>query len=246
MNRRNFLLLAAVSPLMAKDYLTRSGDVYLTYNDLETLKSVKFRLGRLKRFVGFGNFNYLSFDRALFYGRNYSRIGQFTKSEIVLIEKLFYTNPSQFGFYGKQTVSKITEKISRKDLEKISHSGHFIYKGKPLDDYTRIIKDVGSDLILTSGVRSVMKQLDLYCGKIIKLNGNLTAASTIIAPPAYSYHAISDFDVGKKSWGYKNFTSAFATTEEYKEIRKLDYVKIRYIPNNKDGVRYEPWHIKVI
>lgn len=29
-------------------------------------------------------------------------------------------------------------------------------------------------------------------------------------------------------------------------MRKLTYIEMRYTINNKDGVRYEPWHIKVI
>jgi len=246
MNRRNFLLLSALSPVMAKDYIQVDEDIYLNRTELVTLKSLDNRLQRVKRFVGFGNFNYISFDRTLLYARNYSKIGKFTKNEITLVEKLFYSKPEKFGFYGKRTVDNISQKISKKDLKKISYSGHYVYKGKPLEDYKRIIKDVGSDLILTSGVRNVVKQLSLYVSKLNKLNGNLTKASTIIAPPAYSYHTVSDFDIGKKSWGEKNFTSAFARTQEFKQIRKLDYIGIRYTVNNKDGVRFEPWHVKVI
>ena len=246
MNRRNFLLLSALSPVMAKDYLSINEDVLLTKNDLETLNSLDRRLRRVRRFVGFANFNYISLDRTLFYARNYSSIGKFTKDEIALIEKLFYTEPTKFGFYGDRTVEKISKKISKKEITKISYSGHYIYKGKPLEDYNRIIKDVGSDLILTSGVRNVVKQLSLYVSKVKSAKGNLTSASSIIAPPSYTYHAISDFDIGKKGWGGKNFTSAFARTSEFKQIRKLDYIGIRYTVNNKDGVRFEPWHVKVI
>ena len=246
MNRRNFLLLSALSPVMAKDYLNIEQDVFLTKNDHQTLISLDRRLRRVKKFVGFANFNYISYDTTLFYARNYSSIGKFTKDEKALVEKLFYSNPIKFGFYGDRTIGKISQKISKKDITKISHSGHFIYKGKPLEDYNRIIKDVGDNLILTSGVRNVVKQLSLYVSKLKSTKGNLSTASNIIAPPAYTYHAISDFDIGKKGWGGKNFTSAFAKTSEFREIRKLDYIGIRYTVNNKDGVRFEPWHVKVI
>jgi zinc D-Ala-D-Ala carboxypeptidase len=246
MNRRNFLLLSALSPVMAKDYLDVDQDIYLSNEDLKTLKMLNIRLRRVRRFVGFAHFNYLSLDKTLFYGRNYSSIGRFSKPEIELIEKLFYANPSKFGFYGDRTVANISQKISKKDIVKISHSGHYVYKGKPLEDYNRILSDVGSDLILTSGVRNVVKQLSLYVSKLHSLKGNLSASSNIIAPPAYSYHAVSDFDVGKKGWGGKNFTSAFARTAEFYKMRKLDYIGIRYTINNRDGVRFEPWHVKVI
>jgi len=246
MNRRNFLLLSALTPVFAKDYVQLNQDVNLHLNDLKTLNSIDHRLKRLRRYIGFANFNIISFDEALYYARNYSTIGKFTDTEIKLIEKLFYSEPTKFGFYGDKTVQKITQKISTKDIQKISYSGHYIFKGKPLNDYNRILKDVGDNLILTSGIRNVVKQLSLYIAKVKSLNGNLSKASTIIAPPAYTYHAISDFDIGKKGWGDRNFTADFARTEEFAKMRKLNYVSIRYTINNKDGVRFEPWHVKVI
>lgn len=245
MNRRTFLLLSAVAPLMAKDFITKNDDVYLNHHDTIVLKSLKNRLKRVIKYVGYAHFNYLSFDDMLFYGRNYSYVGRFTKNELDLIDKLFYSNPNEYGFYGYKTITKITNRVSEKDIVKIPHSGHYLFKGKPLQDYHNIIKDVNKDLILTSGIRNVVKQLTLYVAKIYSCNGNISKASRSIAPPSYSYHTISDFDVGKKGWGYKNFTSAFSKTKEYREIRKLDYVGIRYFVNNKDGVRFEPWHIKV-
>jgi len=246
MNRRNFLLLSALSPLMAKDFINHKGDVYLTHEDILTARRLKHRLRSLKKYIGYANFNIISYDRALFYGRNYSAIGAFTKNEQNLVEKLFFSDPKTFKFYGEKTVPNLTFKVNKKNIVKIPHSGHFLYKGKPLSDYERILKDVHSDLILTSGIRNVIKQLDLYIYKLNKYNGDLAKASRTIAPPAFSYHTIHDFDIGKKGWGYKNFTPEFAKTKEFRMIRKLTYVDIRYTTNNKDGVRYEPWHIKVI
>ena len=246
MNRRNFLLLSTLSPLFAKDYVEINQDVNLHINDLKLLYTLDSRLRRLRRYIGFANFNIVSLDEALYYARNYPFIGRFTKEELLLIEKLFYSEPNKYGFYGDKTVENISQKIKTNDIEKISHSGHFIFKGKPLEDYNRILKDVGDNLILTSGIRNVVKQLSLYISKVKSLNGNLSKASNVIAPPAYTYHAISDFDVGKKGWGNRNFTSEFARTEEFYKMQKLDYVSIRYTINNKDGVRFEPWHVKVI
>eukprot|EP01156_Anaeramoeba_ignava_P009739 Anaeramoba_ignava/a455_21.p1 GENE.a455_21~~a455_21.p1 ORF type:complete len:247 (+),score=-7.91 a455_21:1162-1902(+) len=246
MNRREFLILSAVSPSFAKDFIQKDQDIYLSPKDLKTLRSLDKRLRKVRSFVGFGNFNFISFDEMLFYARNYSSIGKFTPEELALTEKLFYSNPNKFGFYGNKTVDYITNTINEKDLFKVPSSGHYIYKGKALNDYNRIIKDVGDNLILTSGVRNVVKQLSLYVAKIKMLEGNISKASTIIAPPAYSYHSISDFDIGKKGWGGKNFTSEFARTAEFYKMIKLDYINIRYTLNNKDGVRFEPWHVEVI
>ena len=117
---------------------------------------------------------------------------------------------------------------------------------KVLEDYEKLKRDIGDTLILTSGVRNVVKQLSLYVNKIYNIGGNITQASISIAPPLYSYHTISDFDVGRKGWGYKNFTADFAMTNEFQKMTKLDYIGMRYTMNNRDGVRFEPWHVEVI
>ena len=246
MNRRNFLTCAVLTPLFAQELMAESSDVYLSKEEWLLLVSVNSRLKRLKKHIGFANFNLLSFNDSLFYARNYYKIGAFTKKEIAFVDKLFNENPSKYGFYGPQTCFNINNKISKKEVEKISYTGHYVFKGKPQEDYTNLKKDVGDTLILTSGVRNVVKQLSLYTNKIYNCRGNMTKASRSIAPPAYSYHTVSDFDVGRKGWGYKNFTADFASTQEFSKMQKLDYIGMRYNKNNKDGVRFEPWHVEVI
>jgi len=140
----------------------------------------------------------------------------------------------------------MNHKISTRDVKKIPQTGHYLFRGKSEEDYYNIINDIGDTLILTSGVRNVVKQLSLYINKIYNTHGNMTKATIQIAPPAYSYHTISDFDVGKIGWGYKNFTADFATTREFDKMTKLEYIGMRYKKNNKDGVRFEPWHVEVI
>ena len=100
--------------------------------------------------------------------------------------------------------------------------------------------------MLTSGVRSVVKQIFLFLNKTAKVNGNLSLASYSLAPPGHSYHALGDFDVGKKGFGHKNFSVEFSETDEFKRLSDLGYFDIRYPQNNPFGVRYEPWHIKII
>jgi len=245
MNRRNFLTCVALTPLFTNQLLAND-NIYLSMNEWTQLVSVNNRLKKLERYVGCANFNLISFNDALFYGRNYPTIGAFTKEEITFIEKLFYENPNKYGFCGIKTCTELTNNISRKDVNKIPKTGHFLFSGKAQEDYENLKKDVGDSLILTSGVRNVVKQLSLYCNKIYRTNGNITKATLSIAPPAYSYHSISDFDVGRKGWGYKNFTADFALTQEFKKMTKLDYISMRYNKNNKDGVRFEPWHVEVI
>ncbi|HIP56178.1 MAG TPA: twin-arginine translocation pathway signal protein [Arcobacter sp.] len=266
MDRRTFLSLAAVSPLLAKEQFVLKDNIFIpkdalyTPKKIETIQndifikdderaifaSARARIRRVKRFVGYGNFNIIAFDSVLYYARNYSSIGKFPKKELELLDKLFYEDPTKYGFYGKKISSSITTRISKKHIKKVPRTGHYLFKGKALEDYKRLKQDIGKNLILTSGVRSVVKQMSLYMDKIYSLNGNITKASYSLAPPAYTYHSIKDFDVGKKGFGYDNFTERFARTSEFRELKKLSYISMRYEKNNKDGVRYEPWHVKVI
>ncbi len=209
------------------------------------MTSVSLKLKQTQKLVGYGNFNLLSFDEFLKIAKSHTHIGDITKEELQYIEKIFYTEASAYGFYGKKVTYQLSDKISGNETVKIPHTGHYLYKGEPYDLYKRLKNEVGPSIILTSGVRSVLKQLDLFLYKANSLKGNYSLASHSLAPPGYSFHGISDFDVGKVGLGYKNFTSVFANTPEYRSLQKLGYISIRYPKNNPFGVRFEPWHIKV-
>ncbi len=168
------------------------------------------------------------------------------KKELEFLESIFYYDPKYHGFYGQQVSQKITQRINKNEVIKIPNTGHYLFKGEPEKIYYKMIGDVGESLTLTSGVRSIVKQTKLFLDKIDSVDGNLSVASKSLAPPAYTYHSIADFDVGKKGFGFANFTPRFALTEEFLKMRKLKYIDMRYTINNKDGVRYEPWHVKVI
>lgn len=230
----------------AKASIEKKEDKFLTKEYIEAFYSVRKRLNAVQRHVGHGNFNVLGFDDMLFIGRNVSKVGRFTQIELEFIESIFYYNPSSHGFFGDRVTYNLTERIQKKYIKKIPYSGHFLYQGKPLETFERMKKDVGPNLILTSGVRSVVKQLKLFLDKIARTKMNISKASRSIAPPAFTYHSIGDFDVGKKGFGYDNFTARFALTQEFTKMKKLKYIDIRYAINNRDGVRYEPWHVKTV
>lgn len=221
-------------------------DVYLENIYLKDFQTVRKKLGLLQRHVGYGNFNIISFDEILNLSKRVSSIGEFSKSELAFMEKIFYYDPNVHGFYGKRVSENITDSINRKNVVKIPQTGHYLFKGEPHDVYYKMKDDVGDSLILTSGVRSIVKQMKLFLDKLHNVEGNLSIASKSLAPPAFTYHSVSDFDVGKKGFGHANFTPRFALTEEFSKISRLKYISMRYTINNKDGVRYEPWHVKVI
>lgn len=256
LTRRDFFKLVKLgiisTPFLGSNVLAfepnelRTPYIYLEDKYLDSFITVKNKLKLVQKYVGYGHFNVLSFDEMLRISKSTPSIGEFSKIELEFIESIFYYNPTSHGFYGNRITSNITETINKKEIVKVPYTGHYLFKGKPLDTYNEMIKDVGTSLVLTSGIRSVVKQMKLFLDKVDSVHGNITIAAKSIAPPAYTYHSVGDFDVGKKGFGYDNFTSRFALTDEFKRIKRLSYVDVRYTINNKDGVRYEPWHITTI
>ena len=236
-----------------KDYLYKMrnfdvphlGDICLDQQELKLLKSCVGRFRRLQRTVGHGNFYLLSFDEAIGVACNYSRVGQFPKDELDFLEKIFYADASAYGFLGEKPLKNLTYRVQRRQVVKVPYTGNFLYRGSPTETYDGIKRDVGHGVILTSGVRSVIKQFLLFLDKTYRSKGNLSLASRSLAPPGYSYHGIGDFDVGQIGFGPDNFTERFTGTLIYSRLKDLGYINIRYQRNNLLGVRFEPWHIKV-
>lgn len=222
-----------------------ASDIYLAPKYESVLLKTARHLSRVESYMGHGNFNLMSFDEMLQAGKNFSRIGAFERDELEFLEEIFFANPHRYGFFGKKISLDITDSIPREEVTKIPSSGHFLLKGESLNLYNKLKSDVGDELILTSGVRSNVKQMHLFLGKTIEANGNLSRASRSLAPPGHSYHGIGDFDIGKIGLGERNFTADFSQTEEYRKIARLGYVDIRYPTDNLFGVRFEPWHIKI-
>lgn len=248
MKRRDFLGLVGVSCLSSLAHADeiKHPDIWVKEDQKVVFESLVKRLDMVEKTIGYSNFNLISFDDTLKLARNHPKIGAFTPAEIAYAEEIFYTDPVIYGFYGKRTIHHLTDTIPEKDVIKIEGSGHYVYKGEPHELLVRLMKDVGKTLILTSGVRSVVKQLSLHLEKIKSEQGNITVAARSLVPPGFSYHSIGDFDVGKKGWGHQNFTSNFARTEEFWRLQKLSYVSMRYTIGNGDGVRFELWHVRIV
>lgn len=221
-------------------------DIMLATKDILLLNTSLSRLNRIQKVIGYGNFSLLNFDDAILYANSYSRIGSFSKAELLFLEKIFYGRVKEYGFMGEKTIETITGTIKKKDIKKIPSTGHYLYRGKPIEVYLNIQKKIGHEVVLTSGIRSVMKQFKLFLGKTWASKGNLSMASRSLAPPGYSYHGVGDFDVGKKGFGVANFTEQFTQTRVYKQLTDLGYIAFRYDRGNDLGVRFEPWHIEVV
>ncbi len=221
-------------------------DIFIDKSLLPLLDSSLRHLKRIQSVIGYGNFCLLNFDDAIKYGRAYSTIGKFSKKKLDFLEMIFYYQVENYGFMGEKPIKTITGKIIRKEVKKIPYTGNYLYRGKPIELYNKIKKEIGSDVILTSGVRSIMKQFLLFLNKAEKSNGNLSMASRSLAPPGYSFHGVGDFDVGKRGYGVHNFTERFTQTKVYEKLTDLGYIQFRYERDNDLGVRFEPWHIEVM
>ena len=221
-------------------------DIYLDQSEFGLMTAVIQRLENVQKVVGHGNFNLLNFDDMLKYAKHYDSIGEFPQVELDFMEKIFFTEAKRYGFYGEKVTANLTATVNDHDVYRVPYTGHFLFKGKSINYYNKLIGDMGPNIVLTSGIRSVVKQMHLFLSKCAKSNGNLSKASRSLAPPGHSYHGIGDFDVGRLGWGADNFTSKFALTDEFKRMQDLGYVQIRYTEDNQLGVRFEPWHIKVI
>lgn len=224
---------------------TFATDVHLDEANSALLLPTLARLERVQNFVGHANFNLIGFEEMLYFARNYADIGTFEKAELDFIDEIFNTDASVYGFFGEKVTPTLNHRIAQRDVEKIGGSGHYLLKGESLNHYLQIRKDVGEQLLLTSGIRNNVKQLHLFLAKAYQSSGNLSRASRSLAPPGYSFHNAGDFDVGKIGLGEMNFTADFSHTDEYKRLINLGYVDIRYTDTNEFGVRYEPWHIKL-
>ena len=237
-----------------KDYLLRmhtpdqphAGDLRLGGAELLVLAAVAARLERLQRLVGHGNFALLRFDAARRFARMYPRVGAFEPAEEAFLEGLFYEDASRYGFMGKKPLERLTDGARKRDVIKASGTGNYLFKDGSLEKYERVRREVGEELVLTSGVRGVMKQFLLFLNKALRSEGNLSLASRSLAPPGYSFHGVGDFDVGQVGLGGANFTEAFTETPVFKRLEELGYVRLRYPRDNFLGVRFEPWHIKVV
>jgi hypothetical protein len=221
-------------------------DVFLSQDKFPVLLSTFKRLGRVQNLIGHGNFNVVGFDEMLKYSEHYSSVGAFPRVEIEFLEQVFSANAKQYGFFGDKVIDQLSAVVPQRDYKKMPHTGHFLYRGDSEKLYLKLRQDVGQSIVLTSGIRSVVKQTHLFLAKTVQSKGNLSRASRSLAPPGYSFHGIGDFDVGKVGFGSKNFTSEFSRTREFEKLVELGYIDMRYPRHNLLGVRYEPWHIKVV
>jgi len=236
-----------------KDYLHKMrffdqpapGDIYVRAAEKPLLRSVVGRLRRVRHIVGHGNFSLLSFDEAVAVAKGYQSVGPFPKEELAFMEKIFYRDAAQYGFFGEKPLVNLTDPVDRSRVVRDRRTGNYLFRSEAKAAFDKIRHTLGDEVILTSGIRGVVKQFYLFLRKAAVNDGNLSLASRSLAPPGYSYHSVGDFDVGQKGLGVENFTERFTRCEVYHRLVDNGFANLRYERGNLLGVRFEPWHIKL-
>ena len=220
-------------------------DVYLNTDQRAVMPATLARLNRAQRHFGHGYFNILGFNQLLKSAAVTPGIERFTVEEMGLLQWLFYQDATTYGFMGQRVVKDLLADLRPSLLHYDPQSGQYLYKRRAKPLFDRMRADIGSDLILTSGVRGIPKQSTLFLTKLIACDGNVSMTSRSLAPPGYSFHFSGDFDVGSTQLAGENFSRAFARSEVYRKMQRRPYVTLRYPDQNQAGVRFEPWHVKV-
>lgn len=236
-----------------KDYLMKirnpdsyhKDDIVLDAHLKDLLNAVVHRLRRLYKTIGYGNFAILGFGEAIQFAKEFPTVGEFSKAELDFLEMVYYRDANEYGFFGEKQIADLSQVIEEKSVYKVPDSGNYLYKGESFEKYEKIKKMLGDELLLTSGIRGIVKQFYLFLYKAYRHDGNLSLASRSLAPPGYSYHATGDFDIGQMGLGEDNFSERFIATPVFKVLAEKGYVEYRYRRDNMLGVRYEPWHIKL-
>jgi len=238
--------LGALLPVRAPAATAPGGDVYLRGSRRALLHAVLARLGRIQRTVGHGNFYLLGFDRMLRVARDYSAVGPFPRVELAFLEELFAIDARVYGFYGEKVLSALSAELAYRELVRVPGSAQRLVHGAAQARLAGMRRLVGDRLVLTSGVRGMVKQIHLFLRKAARSGGNLSRAARSLAPPGYSFHAIGDFDIGERGLGAANFTAAFTDTEVFRRLSRAGALPMRYPRGNRLGVRFEPWHVRVV
>lgn len=222
---------------MSSPDIVNPSDIFVLKTEREVFDSSFKKLYALLNRVGYVKFSALDISQA-------RTLVSFTDDEMDYLKKLFMFDASNFGFYRDKPLSDFNAKIDSTKLTQAN--GILCFDGKTIDKYRAMKDSIGDDVFMSSGIRSIVKQSFLFIQKARHCDYNLSMASRTIAPPGYSYHGVGYFDIGSRKISLsQNFTDQFADTGVFKKAAKDGYISLRYGLENKLGVRYGPWHVKV-
>ena len=101
----------------------------------------------------------------------YPVVGEFPPAEVAFLDELFSSNAKRYGFFGEKVISELTAQIPERERVKMPGTGHFLFRGDSQQVYSKLQKDLGRSVILTSGIRSVVKQTHLFWQRQFRRKG---------------------------------------------------------------------------
>ncbi|HID98410.1 MAG TPA: hypothetical protein EYP57_09545, partial [Thermodesulfobacteriaceae bacterium] len=179
-------------------------DVWATPSQTLMIYSCLDKLNRVQRLTGFGKFNYICMKKTLLLAWQRRKTGRFkgsepettipfTTKEKDFMRSFFGLDAANYGFYGKRVVCDMEYSIRPDELQYMG--GHYIRKGPAMDRFRKIKDQVerhpalvnlisdpvknSLDMVITSGIRNIPKQMRLFFNKAVKLQG--------IPPQKYFY-----------------------------------------------------------
>jgi D-alanyl-D-alanine carboxypeptidase len=107
----------------------------------------------------------------------------------------------------------------------------------------------GIKLIIISGFRSVATQEALF-KRQIERKGGIEAAARYSAPPGHSeHHTGYALDIGDGNNPNTDLKVAFSTTPAFQWLANTAHkygFELSFLPDNLQGVSYEPWHWRYV
>lgn len=191
-------------------------DVIVLVEQMEVFCFIVSCLLCVQQIIGYGYFNFVSFEQLFDYVWFFFKIGELFKGEIDFMESVFDCDFREFGFFGEKVFMSFIVCIVDKDVKKIVGIGYYFLCGILFECYEQICCDVGDMIIFIFGVCGMVKQFYFFLMKVVEVEGNFLQVVCLFVFLGYLYYVCGDFDVGKIGFGECNFIEDFVQIDEYK------------------------------
>lgn len=145
------------------------------------------------------------------------------------------------------------DEASPSELKSITRDGKIKLKASAAQKFKEMQRDAtasGVSLFPISGFRSISEQEYLFF-QVKEQRGQVTSKrAEVSAPPGYSeHHTGYALDIGDGKTPATNLSRSFEKTTAYQWLKKnaAKYsFELSFIPDNLQGVSYEPWHWRYV
>ena len=145
------------------------------------------------------------------------------------------------------------EAVDPETLVSVDSSGDYLLQEAAADDFIRMqdaARQEGVGLVLLSAYRSLEDQQYLFFDvKSIRGQDTSTRAE-VSAPPGYSeHHTGYAIDIGDADQPSTNLSVRFEETAAFQWLEEnagFYSFELSFLPDNEEGIAYEPWHWRYV